>query len=235
MTSKQILEALKAAGSENIKKIFLKHGATEPCYGVKVEDMKLLLKKLKPDNKVAIELFNSGIYDAMYFAGLMGDGSLMSTKELDALAQKAYGGWASEYAVPWLAAENKEGFALALQWIDSKTEPVAAGGWSTLSTLVSVKPDDELDIKRLSSLLTRVEKDIHKSANRVRYTMNGFVIAVGSYVPALTAAALNTAAKVGVVQVNMGDTACKVPAADEYINKVKNKGSIGKKRKHIKC
>lgn len=235
MTAKQILEALKAAGSDNVKKIFLKHGATEPCYGVKVEDMKLLLKRLKPDNKVAIELFNSGIYDATYFAGLMGDGSLMSTKELDDMAHKAYGGWASEYAVPWLAAENKEGFQLALQWIDSKSEPVAAGGWSTLSTLVSVKPDDELDSKRLSSLLKRVEKDIHKAPNRVRYTMNNFVIAVGSYVPALTAEALSAAIKIGVVKVNMGETACRVPAADEYINKAKNKGTIGKKRKHIKC
>jgi len=65
--------------------------------------------------------------------------------------------------------------------------------------------------------------------------MNGFVIAVGSYVKALTELALQTAARIGPVTVDMDGTACKVPYAPDYIQKVKKRGAIGKKRKTTKC
>jgi hypothetical protein len=65
--------------------------------------------------------------------------------------------------------------------------------------------------------------------------MNGFVIAVGCYVGPLTAAAIETATKIGPLTVNMGDTACKVPDAIGYIKKVQQRGAIGKKRKTAKC
>jgi len=100
---------------------------------------------------------------------------------------------------------------------------------------VSIKDDSELDLAELKQLLQRVEKSIHQQPNRVRQAMNNFVIAVGSYVKALTDAALQTAAHVGPVEVDVGDTACKVPSAAESIQKVQKRGAIGKKRKTAKC
>ena len=63
----------------------------------------------------------------------------------------------------------------------------------------------------------------------------GFVIAVGSYVQALTDVALQIGAKIGPVAVDMGGTACKVPYAPDYIQKVQKRGAVGKKRKTTKC
>ena len=65
--------------------------------------------------------------------------------------------------------------------------------------------------------------------------MNGFVIAVGSYVKELTETALDVGNQVGRIKVEMGGTACKVPFAPECIEKVRLRGSIGKKRKTAKC
>lgn len=65
--------------------------------------------------------------------------------------------------------------------------------------------------------------------------MNLFVISLGTYVRDLTDLAVETAKKVGPVSVDMGETACKVPDAVEYIQKVRDRGSIGKKRKTVKC
>ncbi|HQR40896.1 MAG TPA: DNA alkylation repair protein, partial [Blastocatellia bacterium] len=127
------------------------------------------------------------------------------------------------------------GSDMARKWIESKKELVAASGCSTLSSLVSIRDDASLDIPGLGNLLDRVAKTIHSQPNRVRYTMNGFVIAAGSYVPALTDKALDVAKKIGVVSVNVGDTACKVPDAASYIRKVADRGKIGKKRKTAKC
>jgi hypothetical protein len=80
-----------------------------------------------------------------------------------------------------------------------------------------------------------VEKAIHQQPNRVRYAMNGFLIAVGSYVKPLTKAAVQTGQKIGQISVDMGGTACKVPYAPDYIEKVRQRGAIGKKRKTAKC
>ena len=87
----------------------------------------------------------------------------------------------------------------------------------------------------MKRLLRRVQKTIHQEPDRVRYVMNAFVIATGSYVAPLTELALETAEKIGAVKVDMGETACKVPAATEYIQKVQKRGTIGKKRKSAKC
>ena len=47
MTTKEILDELKLYGSDSIKKVFFKHGAKEPFYGVKVADLKKIQKKIK--------------------------------------------------------------------------------------------------------------------------------------------------------------------------------------------
>ena len=100
---------------------------------------------------------------------------------------------------------------------------------------MATSPDDELDIGEIRDLLNRVAKQIGTAPNLVRYTMNGFVIAVGAYVKPLLKQAKATAKKIGVVSVDVGDTACKVPIASEYIAKIEKAGRIGKKRKTIKC
>ena len=79
------------------------------------------------------------------------------------------------------------------------------------------------------------EQTIHRQPNRVRYAMNGFVIALGSYVRELTEPAIRAGERIGPVSVDMGDTACAVPFAPDYIRKVETRGSLGKKRKTARC
>ncbi len=61
--------------------------------------------------------------------------------------------------------------------------------------------------------------------------MNNFVICLGAYVKPLSADAIAAAAKIGPVTVNMGNTACKLPAATEYIQKAKRQGFPWGRRK----
>lgn len=235
MTAAEIVAELKPLGKESYKKVLLNHGIPEPFFGVKIEDMKKLVKGVKQDYQLALDLYDTGIYDAMYLAGLIADDLAMTKKDLQHWAEKATCPALAEYTVPWVTAGSKHGHELALKWIDSKKEPIATSGWATLSSLVAVKEDAELDLTELKQLLQRVQQTIHDQPNRVRHVMNGFVIAVGSYVAPLTELALKTAAQMGKVKVDMGGTACKVPDAAEYIRKVQQRGSIGKKRKSVKC
>jgi 3-methyladenine DNA glycosylase AlkD len=230
-----IMAELKAKGNEGIKKILLKHGVKEPVVGVKVEDLKVIQKKVKKDYQLAKDLYATGNADAMYLAGLIADEDKMSRKDLSLWVKQAVSNNISEYTVPWIAAESKFGYELAVEWIDAKEEHIVSAGWATLSSLVAIKPDSELDIPSIKKLLNRVEQDIHKADNRVKQKMNSFVIAAGSYITSLTEDVIAIAKNIGEVKVDMNGTACKVPDAVAYIMKVKDKGALGKKKKMAKC
>jgi 3-methyladenine DNA glycosylase AlkD len=235
MTAAEIVQELKPLGSESIKKVLLKHGIQEPLFGVKVEELKKIQKRIKKDYQLALDLYDTGIYDAMYLAGLIADDRKMTKKDLRHWADKATCHALCGSTVSWVTAESLHGWDLALEWIESKKENVAVTGWATLSSLVGIKDDAELDLVELKRLLQRVQKALHKEPNRVRHAMNSFVIAVGTFVQPLTDFALQTAKKIGEVSVDVGDTSCKVPYAPEYIEKVQKKGAVGKKRKTAKC
>jgi 3-methyladenine DNA glycosylase AlkD len=235
MTANEIVAELKALGKASYKATMMKYGAREPIFGTSVEEMKKIQKRIKKDYRLALELYDTGISDAMYLAGLIADDEKMTKTDLQGWVEKATFYLHSEYTVPWVAAGSPHGYDMALAWIDSKKENIAAAGWATLSSLVGIKDDTDLDFGELKKLLRRVEKTIHEQPNRARHAMNGFVIAVGGYVKSLTKAAVETAKKVGDVSVDMGGTACKVPNAVDYIKKIEQRGGIGKKRKSAKC
>jgi hypothetical protein len=65
--------------------------------------------------------------------------------------------------------------------------------------------------------------------------MNSFVSCVGVYVVSLTEAALATALAMGTVTVVMEGTACKIRSPGDMIEKVRARGTLGKKRKTVKC
>ena len=235
MTTKEILSELEECGDEQTKSTYLKHGAKEPLFGVKVQDLKKILKKTKKNHALSLELYATGNYDAMYLAGLMADEKQITKEQLELWVGQAYWSWLSEYAVPWVAAETEHGFELGLKWIQSDMETVASAGWGTLAYYAAVNEDEKLDTEAYIKLLDTVEKEIHGAQNRVRFTMNGFVIAVGTYVEVLTEKSKEVAKKIGKVSVDAGGTACKVPHANDYIDKVIAKGRIGVKRKTARC
>jgi 3-methyladenine DNA glycosylase AlkD len=235
MNVKQVLDELKGLGSEQIRKIFLKHGVEEPLYGVKIEELKKFQKKIKKDHGLSLGLFDSGIADAQYLAGLIADENKITPDDLRHWAANARGAMVREYTVPWVASESPHGWELALEWIASKDEDLQVAGWSTLSNVISLRPDTELDLKKIKSLLQVVKRDIHKALNRVRYVMNGFVISAGTYISSLTDECQAIGKAIGKVSVEMNGTACKVPYSPEYIQKSIDRGSIGKKKKMARC
>jgi 3-methyladenine DNA glycosylase AlkD len=235
MTYEEIIDQLSILGSEQTKKIYKNHGVKEPYFGVKIGDLKKLVKYVKKDQELAQQLFDSGNHDAMYLAGLSINPKLLSKETLQDWVTKAYWYLIAEYTVSGLAAESDYALELAREWIHSEEEMVAVCGWSTYANYLSITPDENLDIAEIKELLLQVKTMIHSEKNRVRYVMNGFVISVGTYVPELTEEAKIVAEYIGKVHVDVGNTACKVPVALDYIKKVESKNRVGMKRKTCIC
>jgi 3-methyladenine DNA glycosylase AlkD len=235
MKLKEVMAALKAKGSESIKSVLKKHGAKEPFFGVRIGDMKPLVKQLKGEQALALELFATGNGDAQYLAGMIADGRQMTAKQLQSWADTALWDMISGTTVPWVASEHPDGFALAMKWIDSKNEQIARSGWNTLSALATTIPDADLPVAQYGKLLDRVVSEMPKAPDGARYAMNSFLIAVGTYVAPLGDKAIASARKLGKVEVDMGDTACKVPDAESYIVKARRGAPAAPKRKTVRC
>lgn len=236
-TLTSVIATLRSKGKENTRKIYARHGMPlERVLGVSTADMKLIAKTIKGQQALALELYATGIMEAMYLAGMVADGAKMSRELLNEWAEGASGmQMIAEYTVPWVTVESPHARDLATQWMRSKKDLVASAGWSSYSGLLSIKPDSELDLKEIEGLLGHIVKKIGSAQNRERYTMNSFVIAVGSYVKPLLKQAKTAARQIGAVTVEMGDTACKTPLATAYIEKAEAEGRVGSKRKTIRC
>jgi 3-methyladenine DNA glycosylase AlkD len=234
-TCEEILDELKGLGSESYKRILMKHGVKEPCFGAKIGDMQKIVKRIKKDYQLSLLLYASGVYDAMYLAGLIADDAKMTKKDLKNWMAKANCRSLASWTVPWVASGSAHGWELAHEWIESKKELVAMAGWGTISSFVSITPDDQIDLDGLKVLIGRIASKIQSESDLVRYQMNACLIAIGTYVAPLTQDVIKVAKKLGSIQADLGDNDCQVPDIIDTLEKVAQRGSVGKKRKSAKC
>jgi 3-methyladenine DNA glycosylase AlkD len=235
MTLDQVMDALAVKANPATKRTYLRHGACEPLFGVRIGDLKPLQKKLKGDQELAMQLYATKNSDAMYLAGLIANGAQMTRKDLNQWAAAATWHMIAGCTVAWVAAEHPDAIELACEWIDSPRKLTVTAGWATLASVVATAPDADLPIPQLEALLDRCARTLKTSANRVRYVMNTFVICCGAYVQPLGEKAIATARKIGAVEVDMGQTDCRVPDAESYIVKARRGAAVAPKRKTTRC
>jgi 3-methyladenine DNA glycosylase AlkD len=231
----EVMNKLEELGTEQTKRTFMRHGAKEPLFGVKVGDLKKLVKDVRKDQVLAMDVFDTGNSDAMYLAGLAVNPETMTKEKLQAWARQANWYLLSEYTVAGVTAESPFALELAREWMKSGEELIATCGWRTYANYISMTEDEKLDLEEIRGLLHLIEETIHEERNRVRYSMNSFVIIVGSSVHDLYEEALQTAEKIGRVYVHVGEIACKLPEANGYIKKAAATGTMGVKKKTCIC
>ncbi len=95
-------------------------------------------------------------------------------EQLKQLGSDANCAMLSTYTIPWVAAESPHGRELALEWIESEKENVAAAGWATLSGWFSWSGNcycfgglASFTIAPCSSLITRTENLVTASRSLV--------------------------------------------------------------------
>lgn len=234
-TLEQVMKRLESLGTESTRKTLVRHGAPADIYGVKIGDLKPLVRELKGQQKLALELYATGNHDAMYLAGLVANGAEMTRAELEAWAKSPVWSMHAEHTVPSVVVESPHAVALAKKWIKAKDQLLAATGWNTYAGVLAIRADEELDLAEVKELLEKVVAEAKTAPNRVRYAMNSFVISVGSYVAPLLKEAKRVAKSLGTIEVDMGETSCKVAPMLATIEKIEKMGRVGKKRKTLKC
>ncbi|MBD2864929.1 DNA alkylation repair protein [Paenibacillus oceani] len=230
-----VMQELEALGKERSKKMYMSNGAHEPLFGVATGQMKPIAKKIKINQPLAEQLYSTGNYDAMYFAGIIADPKAMTEADYDRWMDTAYFYMLSDYVVAVTLAESDIAQDVSDKWIASGEELRMSGGWSCYCWLLGNRPDSEFHESKLAAMLDLVQKTIHDAPERAKYAMNNFIYTVAvSYRP-LHDKAVETAKAVGSVEVKQDQKKSKFLNASDNIQKAIDKEQIGFKRKYVRC
>ena len=216
MALRQALADLEAAGTEQNRKIYTRHGATEPMFGVSYGELNRLAKTYKGDHDLGVELFATGNHDARQLAAKIVDPSRFTVKLADEWV-RGVDCYITAEAVAGVVSNSPVARSRSDAWRDRKSEWVASTGWG----VAAFSADDETVWTNadLQALLKQIENEIHDRPNRVRHEMNMAIITIGLRSPGLRRNAVATAKRVGPVVVDHGETNCKTPEAIGYIEK----------------
>ncbi|PAK40537.1 DNA alkylation repair protein [Peribacillus simplex] len=235
MNVEMVMQELEALGKERTKKMYISNGAHEPLFGVATGAMKPIVRKIKINQDLAEELYSTGNYDAMYFAGIIADPKAMTESDYDRWMDAAYFYMLSDYVVAVTLSESDIAQEVSDKWIASGEELRMSAGWSCYCWLLGNRKDVEFSESKISEMLDLVKHTIHDSPERTKSAMNNFLYTVGiSYLP-LHEKAVETAKAIGIVEVKRDKKKTSFLNAYESIQKEVGKGKLGFKRKHVRC
>jgi 3-methyladenine DNA glycosylase AlkD len=197
-------------------------------FGVSFANLNALKKKIKTDHQLAQRLWRTGNLDAQWLATMIADPARLTSTEVEnwtrdlAQHERALSGlFAGVVAKSPFANEKMRA------WMKSPEEFVRACGYDVLGVRLR-DGDPKLTDADCRKILGEIEQGIGQAPNWVRYAMNGALIGIGIYRPALTKDAIAAAKRIGKVEVDHGETGCKTPDAIPYIQKALSRA---KKRK----
>lgn len=216
MSLAETMAALEDAGSEQTRRTYARHGVTIPMFGVSFATLKTLAKRIKVDHALALALWDSGNFDARNLAVKVVDPAQMTLAELERWSLDPTARMCSGY-VAHVAAEGPHAHACVDRWLGADAEQQRVMGWKLLGALAML--DESLADDRFVTALGAIERGIDAAPNAEREAMNHALIAIGCRNPGLREAATAAAARIGKVQVDHGDTACKTPDAAVQIDK----------------
>ncbi|SMG41880.1 DNA alkylation repair protein [Paenibacillus aquistagni] len=235
MNLETVMQELEALGKERTKKIYLSNGAHEPVFGVATGQMKPIYRKIKHNQPLAEELYATGNYDAMYFAGVIADPKAMAADDFERWIDQAYFYMLSDYVVAVTLAETDIGQEISDKWIASDIELRMSAGWSCYCWMLGNRPDSEFPEAKIARMLELVKDTIQDAPERAKHAMNNFIYTVGvSYQP-LHDKAVEIAREVGPVEVNRDKGKSKFLDASAAIQKAVEKGQLGFKRRYVRC
>jgi len=179
-------------------------------------DLNALKKKIKKDHALALALWKTGNADARIFATMVADPQALDAATVEKWARESNFRALTDY-VGGIAGASPDALSLAKQWAKSKDPKLrrTAGG----IVVSRLRDGAEVPAPLLRSMLEDIEKRIHAEENWTRYSMMYGLIAIGSYEPSLTADAIAAARRIGKVEFDPGETACKMPDPVPYIHK----------------
>ena len=213
----EVMAELEAAGTAQNRKVYARHGAAEPVFGVSYADLGKIAKPIRTDHDLAQQLWGSGNHDARVLALRVADPAAMDV----ALAGRWLGdvdNYILAEGLGGLCAQSPHARALSDAWRDSPAEWTASTGWF----IVTCTAEDPgiWSVQELRDLVRQIEAETGERPNRVRHEMNGALIVIALRDGNLRRSVLAASNRIGPVEVDHGQTGCKTPEVAPYVERV---------------
>jgi len=218
----EVLAQLEAAGSEQTRKTYARHGIRGECFGVSYAILGQLRKKIKVDDSLALELWASGIHDARILACMVMDTTKITRERLDAMVD-VIDNYALAGELGDLIARSPLLMEIHDTWRSDVGEWRSAIGWRMVSA-IAAKGDVSLDLGHV--YLAEIEAGVASAPNRTRLAMNSALIALGGYNSCLHEDVVACSGRIGPIQVDHGDTGCKTPDPVVYMQKMRARQKV---------
>lgn len=213
MTTDEVLDQLRARGSDKLRAQSMARGVGGEQFGVMMGDIRKLAKAIKKDHALAMDLWATEVLEARLLAILIMDIKALTPEALDNLVrsntQTPVSDWLNSYIVK--AHPDKE--TLRQKWMASQTPIAARAGWSLTAERIEKSPEG-LD---LPALLARIEAELASADELPKWTMNVALAYIGIHHPKLRERALAIGNKLGVYRDYPTAKGCTSPFAPFWI------------------
>src|SRR5262245_56838232 len=218
MTAKDIVATLEKLGKPQTAAIYKRHGSGNNVFGVLTSDVAKVQKQIKGgDHALAMDLWKTGNAEARILAMQMADPAKLTRAQADAFVKDGPVRFVGGYLSSLLARSPIADKAMRA-WMRSADESFREMGYGLLAARLREEAGSVSDADA-AAIMATIEKEIHRSPNWARRSMNSALIAIGVFKPALRKKAIDAANRIGHVDVDHGETNCKTPDAASYIHK----------------
>jgi 3-methyladenine DNA glycosylase AlkD len=216
MTLKDALAKLKSLGDEKVRARNKKSGAGDNQFGVKHGDIRKIAEKIKVNNELAWNLWDTGNIDARLLAILLMKPKDVSRAEVDRLVRSCSFSQVADWLNSYVVKNHPDKEALREVWMKDDDRWAARAGWSLTSERISKSPDG-LD---MPALLDRLESEMKKAAPEVQWTMNSCLAGIGIHFPKHRKRAIAIGEKLGIYRDYPVSKGCTSPFAPIWINEM---------------
>ncbi|PWS26606.1 DNA alkylation repair protein [Pedobacter yonginense] len=216
MNLQETISTLKSLADEKVRKQHLKNGARENLYGVKMGDIRVLAKKIKSNQTLALQLWKTENIDARLLAILILKAKDLSPKDVEDMVSSESFAWAADWLYNYIIKEYPDNEQFRARWMDSDDKMLARAGWSLMSGRIARQPEGI----NIAAILDRLEAEMPSAAPEVQWTMNTTLAQIGIHHPNHRARALSIGEKLGIYCDYPVSKGCTSPFAPIWINEM---------------
>ncbi|WP_433282642.1 DNA alkylation repair protein [Micromonospora sp. CA-244673] len=182
-------------------------------HGVNLGRLRALAKRLKTQQDLALQLWETGDSAARLLAILICRPRAFARDELDVMLREARTPKVHDWLVNYVVKKNPHADELRVAWFADPDPVVASAGWALTTERVAKKPEG-LD---LAGLLDVIEAEMKDAPDRLQWAMNHCLAQIGIEDAALRARAIGIGERLEVLKDYPTPPGCTSPFAPVWI------------------
>lgn len=218
-TVPELMAELAALEEPRAREVNEKHGDD---HGVNLSKLRAVAKRLKTQQELSRELWDTGDTAARLLALLVCRPKAFEEAELDGMLRDARTPKVHDWLVNYVVKKSPHSESLRLAWLAEPDPVVASAGWALTSERVVKKPEG-LD---LDHLLDVIEANMKEAPDRLQWAMNNTLAQIGIEFPEHRARALDIGERLEVLKDYPTPPNCTSPFAPAWINEMVRRQSL---------